>query len=394
MPPGATARSSEPVPPWQPPRRSQRPAAALLLTSFAIVASFLDGSGPRIVEAAPTDASGAAAAQRRLADCLSTVRPRTRPDFPVFLNCLGLTGEAVEVGVQAGVHAGAFLERWEGRRLRLVDRWGAAQEEEPRTSQLLYVDIANLQGADTGQQHKRTCEARLAGHLQSGRAELMNLDSTKAAAQFADGELDFVYLDARHDFVGVVDDIHAWWPKVRPGGVFAGHDFVDGEFPEGDFFWIAALRAVLPALEAHTHVTTEANRYPSFYIVKTEELATISPQRVDAERLALQHYAGSPYLGLWRAAAPEAAFQPRCEALCGRSCAERVQRFTPTQSTVSTLRPFDCGAGNGSGSDSCSAEIAVDVAAYRSVCLERCRVTCLQRAELFSTFGEQITVLQ
>ena len=36
-------------------------------------------------------------------------------------------------------------------------------------------------------------------------------------------------------FAGVVSDIHAWWPKVKVGGVFAGHDFVDGEFPEGDY---------------------------------------------------------------------------------------------------------------------------------------------------------------
>ena len=30
-----------------------------------------------------------------------------------------------------------------------------------------------------------------------------------------------------------------------------GHDFVDGEFPEGDFFWISALEEVLPGQPVH-----------------------------------------------------------------------------------------------------------------------------------------------
>ena len=48
-------------------------------------------------------------------------------------------------------------------------------------------------------------------------------ESTAAAAGMANSSLDFVYLDARHDFMGVVADIQAWWPKVKVGGVFAGH---------------------------------------------------------------------------------------------------------------------------------------------------------------------------
>lgn len=31
----------------------------------------------------------------------------------------------------------------------------------------------------------------------------------------SDGYFDFIYLDARHDYGGVVEDLHAWWPKVN-----------------------------------------------------------------------------------------------------------------------------------------------------------------------------------
>ena len=38
--------------------------------------------------------------------------------------------------------------------------------------------------------------------------------------------LDFVYLDARHDFCAMIEDLEAYWPLVAPGGILAGHDYM------------------------------------------------------------------------------------------------------------------------------------------------------------------------
>ena len=35
-----------------------------------------------------------------------------------------------------------------------------------------------------------------------------------------------MYVDALHDRVGVLRDLEAWWPKLRAGGVMAGHDYM------------------------------------------------------------------------------------------------------------------------------------------------------------------------
>lgn len=35
-----------------------------------------------------------------------------------------------------------------------------------------------------------------------------------------------VYVDARHDKCGVTEDLNKWWPKLKQGGFFAGHDMV------------------------------------------------------------------------------------------------------------------------------------------------------------------------
>ena len=53
------------------------------------------------------------------------------------------------------------------------------------------------------------------------------MTSLEAAKQFEDNSLDFVYIDACHQYDDVVEDIKLWEPKVRPGGWIGGHDFAD-----------------------------------------------------------------------------------------------------------------------------------------------------------------------
>lgn len=48
--------------------------------------------------------------------------------------------------------------------------------------------------------------------------------SVAAAARFPDGSVDFVFIDADHEYPAVAADISAWTPKLKPGGVIAGHD--------------------------------------------------------------------------------------------------------------------------------------------------------------------------
>ena len=38
-----------------------------------------------------------------------------------------------------------------------------------------------------------------------------------------------MFIDARHSYDAVLEDLNAWWPKIRPGGILAGHDYVDAD---------------------------------------------------------------------------------------------------------------------------------------------------------------------
>jgi GR25 family glycosyltransferase involved in LPS biosynthesis len=49
--------------------------------------------------------------------------------------------------------------------------------------------------------------------------------SLKASALFEDESLDFVFIDASHEYDDVRNDITAWLPKIKNNGIIAGHDY-------------------------------------------------------------------------------------------------------------------------------------------------------------------------
>lgn len=53
--------------------------------------------------------------------------------------------------------------------------------------------------------------------------------SVDVSKLYLDNSLDFVFLDAGHDYDSVHDDILAWFPKVKDGAILGGHDYNDFE---------------------------------------------------------------------------------------------------------------------------------------------------------------------
>jgi predicted O-methyltransferase YrrM len=53
----------------------------------------------------------------------------------------------------------------------------------------------------------------------------LRMTSEQASRIPEDKSLAFVFIDADHSYEAVCNDIRCWLPKVKPGGVIAGHDF-------------------------------------------------------------------------------------------------------------------------------------------------------------------------
>jgi hypothetical protein len=59
----------------------------------------------------------------------------------------------------------------------------------------------------------------------------VQMPSCAASLLFPDGGLDFVFIDACHDYEYIYHDIKAWFPKIKKGGYIGGHDYDNAGVP-------------------------------------------------------------------------------------------------------------------------------------------------------------------
>ena len=77
------------------------------------------------------------------------------------------------------------------------------------------------------------------------RIQLIISDSIAAARLFSDASLDWVHLDARHDYKSVKADIEAWLPKIKQRGWLSGDDYNEQKWPDV----VKAVGELLPRAE-------------------------------------------------------------------------------------------------------------------------------------------------
>jgi hypothetical protein len=125
----------------------------------------------------------------------------------------------VEVGAWLGkstVHlARAIRASAKHVTLYAVDTWAGSPGED------VHAAVVAAHGGDLFPAFRANLE-------RCGVADLVRpirLPSVEAAVRFDDQSLDFVFIDAAHDYTSVAADIRAWFPKVKVGGYLGGHDY-------------------------------------------------------------------------------------------------------------------------------------------------------------------------
>jgi len=134
-----------------------------------------------------------------------------RDDLGLVLAQLNYLGEGAEVGTYRGDFSVQLLSKWAGRKLYSIDCW---VEQDPK----VYTD--NPQGQE---QNYQSTVAKLRQF--GSRSQIVREFSVKAAAAFKPRSLDFAYLDANHSYAATKDDLEAWGPLVRDGGLLCGDDY-------------------------------------------------------------------------------------------------------------------------------------------------------------------------
>lgn len=129
-------------------------------------------------------------------------------------------GVGVEIGIAGGHFTKQIVASWPTLAvLYCVDPWKHFESG--------YEDGCNL--SDTVQEERY--QQFLKDFKGDARVRARRAMSHELAREWPadhDHQPDFIYLDANHSFDAVAQDLVCWWPILKPGGIFAGHDYYEG----------------------------------------------------------------------------------------------------------------------------------------------------------------------
>lgn len=126
-------------------------------------------------------------------------------------------GIGVEVGSASGCFTKQILATWKScSKLHCIDIWMHQESG--------YDDSCNL----SNEVQQERYEQFVKDFSEDKRVSIIRDFSSLRALLFEKESVDFVYLDANHSKNGCLGDLNAWFPKVRSGGILAGHDYCAG----------------------------------------------------------------------------------------------------------------------------------------------------------------------
>lgn len=118
-----------------------------------------------------------------------------------------------EIGVMKGRTSQYLLTRVPGLHLLAVDAWEHVPLEDGNPSEYEHINF---------KESFNLFKKRVA--VGADRIIVLKGISWEMAEVIKDESLDFIFIDAGHDYDSVIKDLKAWVPKVKPGGLVSGHD--------------------------------------------------------------------------------------------------------------------------------------------------------------------------
>ncbi|WP_235954649.1 class I SAM-dependent methyltransferase [Cyclobacterium salsum] len=166
-----------------------------------------------------------------------------------LLALLPKNGVVAELGVDHGDFSRRILDINQPAKLHLIDVWKSERYPE----HLFHKVIQKFQT-----------------EIKEGKVVINRGLSTEVVDQFPDQYFDWIYIDTVHDYRITKLELEEYKPKIKDGGIIAGHDFIVGEI---DVPWkYGVIEAVYEFCNEHNweiiYLTMERSISPSFAIQK------------------------------------------------------------------------------------------------------------------------------
>lgn len=126
-----------------------------------------------------------------------------------LLEYMPKNGVVAELGVNEGDFSEKILSTTNPKKLHLIDVWASKRYHEG-----LYSSV----------------KKRFSSQIESNLVEINRGLSIEAVNSFSDNYFDWIYIDTDHSYSTTKAELELYAPKMKEGGIIAGHDFSRGSW--------------------------------------------------------------------------------------------------------------------------------------------------------------------
>jgi hypothetical protein len=181
-----------------------------------------------------------------------------------LLSYLPQHGCVAEVGVYSGGFANQILNRNKPSKLYLIDPWGKEGVKDQ------YVNTYNAKIQVLHDLYEQVTQM-FSNQVIQGTVKIFREYSWESVEHFHNQYFDWVYIDAMHNYEGVLNDLRLFNSKIKDNGFIFGHDFSNTEMGRAKKFGV--IQAVYEFIDETDWelvlVTNESA--PSYLLIKTEQ---------------------------------------------------------------------------------------------------------------------------
>jgi predicted O-methyltransferase YrrM len=127
---------------------------------------------------------------------------------------LGDNLQIVEIGSYCGASSSIIATKFINSNINCVDPWS------PYTEDCSIIDLAK--------QELELKEAEMLFDIvvsKNTNIKKNKMSSVEYCQLILNSSIDFIYIDGNHQYSSVKEDILTWLPKIKVGGIIAGHDY-------------------------------------------------------------------------------------------------------------------------------------------------------------------------
>ena len=124
--------------------------------------------------------------------------------------------EFVEIGSYAGESTMMFVDKFVDARIYCIDPWNDMDFE------AYEIDKVGVGSYTKPSLVESVFDENIKNY---NNITKIKLTSEEASSQFDDNCLDMIYMDGIHTAKYITIDLEKWIPKIKSGGIIAGHDY-------------------------------------------------------------------------------------------------------------------------------------------------------------------------